>query len=66
MNLTTNELDGERELRLRSLQLQQITAATLLQIAAALNEILKLLREQSRHRNAITLDDWFRNGWRQS
>ena len=44
---------SERELR--ALQLEQISAATLLKIAATLEEILKELREQAQHRNGTDL-----------
>ena len=47
--------ESERALQLRSIELQQINAATLLKIAATLNEIRDVLRKQSRQRNGIGL-----------
>ena len=50
----------EHNSELRALQLQQITARTLLEIRATLDEIRDLLRDQNRNRNGIDLTG---NGW---
>ena len=48
----------------RELQLQQITAKTLLEISRKLDTILAQQGDQNRHRNGIA-PDWRRNGWRE-
>jgi hypothetical protein len=53
--------DSERELQLRALQLEQISAKSLLEIKTLLVEILAELRKNQRR-----ADDWWLNGWRQS
>jgi hypothetical protein len=49
MHSTTNI--SERELQLRSIQLQQIAAQALLKISTTLNDVLVELRKQNRDRN---------------
>jgi hypothetical protein len=57
---TTND-DEHQQRELRSLQLEQISAKSLLEIKTLLQEILAELRKNRRQP-----DDWLLNGWRQS
>jgi len=67
--MQSDTLDQERELKLRLIELEQISAKALLEISRKLDLILERLaagelpvRQPPERRS----DDWWFNGWRQS